>query len=175
MVTPFLPGDSLLFVVGAFSATGAFHPFIVVAVLILAAVLGDNANYIVGKYVGKKLLTAKKVRLINKEYLDKTHRFFKKHGGKTIIFVRFIPMVRTSAPFAAGFSHIDYPKFFAYNVLGGVLWVAIFVMGSFYFGNISVVKENLSFVISIIIFISILPAVAELLRIKREGMRVNES
>jgi len=164
VVTPFLPGDSLLFVVGAFSATGAFHPLIVAVVLILAAVMGDSANYAIGRYFGRKIVDGKNTHFINKEHLDRTHHFFKKYGGKTIILARFLPMIRTFAPFVAGFIHMDYSKFFIYNIIGGILWVGIFVAGGFYFGNIPLVKENLSVVILIIIFVSILPAAFELIK-----------
>ncbi len=167
VVTPFLPGDSLLFLIGAFSAAGAFHPLMVLVILILAAILGDSANYTIGRYFGKKLIDAKNSRLINKEYLGKTHNFFKKYGGKTIILARFVPIIRTFAPFVAGFIRMDYAKFVIYNVVGGILWVVIFVMGGFYFGNIPAVKENLSFVMLIIIFVSILPAIIELIKAKK--------
>lgn len=167
VVTPFLPGDSLLFVAGAFSAVGAFHPLILTAVLILAAVIGGSVNYAIGRHIGKKLVDTDKIRFINKEHIDRTHYFFKKYGGKTIILARFIPMVRTFAPFVAGFIHMDYPKFFIYNIAGGILWVTIFVAGGFCFGNIPAVKDNLSIVILIIIFVSVLPAVVELIRVKK--------
>ncbi|MCX5716207.1 MAG: DedA family protein [Candidatus Omnitrophica bacterium] len=171
VVTPFLPGDSLLFVVGAFSAAGAFHPLAAAVVLILAAVIGDSANYAIGRYLEKKLVDADKIRFINKKHLDKTHEFFKKYGGKTIILARFVPIVRTFAPFVAGFGYMDYPKFFFYNVTGGILWVAILVTAGFCFGNMPIVKDNLSFVILIIIFVSMLPAVIELIKTKRENIK----
>jgi membrane-associated protein len=167
VVTPFLPGDSLLFVIGTLSATGVFHPILVAVVLILAAILGDSINYTVGRYLGRRLIEGKHSRLINKEYLDRTHHFFKKYGGKTIILARFVPMVRTFAPFVAGFIHMDYPKFFFYNVVGGITWVAIFVAAGFYFGNIQIVKDNLSLVMLLIIILSVLPAIFEVMKVKR--------
>jgi membrane-associated protein len=157
VVTPFLPGDSLLFIVGAFSANGAFNLTGITLALVAAAIAGDSVNYAVGKYFGNRLLNAKKIRLIKKEYLDKTHAFFEKYGAKTIVFARFVPIVRTFAPFVAGLGQMNYGKFLLYNILGGALWVVIFVMGGYYFGNISLVKEHLTLVILIIIFISILP------------------
>lgn len=169
--TPFLPGDSLLFVVGAFSAKGDFQPIIITAALIVAAVLGDNVNYAVGRYLGEKLINAKKIHLIKKEHLDRTYHFFEKYGGKTIILARFVPIVRTFAPFVAGFSAMDYPKFFLYNVVGGILWVTIFVMGGYFFGNIPLIKENLSVTIIIIVVVSVLPAIGGFIRARRPSKR----
>jgi membrane-associated protein len=164
VVTPFLPGDSLLFVLGAFAARGAFHPFVLAGILMLAAILGDSVNYAIGKYLGSRLIHAKRVPLFKKEHLDRAHHFYKKHGGKTIILARFIPIIRMFAPFVAGIVHMDYSKFFIYNVVGGMLWVAIFVFGGFYFGNIPIVKENFSLVTILIIGISIVPAIVEFFR-----------
>lgn len=166
VVTPFLPGDSLLFVVGAFSATGAFHPLVASVTLILAAIIGDSVNYTIGRYFGKKLVASKYSRFINKDHLDKTHHFFKKYGGKTIILARFIPFVRTFAPFVAGFIHMDYRRFFLYNVIGGVLWVVFFVMIGFWFGNIPIIKNNLSLVMLIIVIASVIPAIAGFIKAK---------
>ena len=166
VVLPFLPGDSLLFVVGAFSAVGAFNPIVVAGTLILAAIIGDSVNYAVGRYSGKKLIDGKEPRWINKQHLDRTHHFFKKYGGKTIILARFVPIVRSFAPFVAGFIRMDYPKFFLYNVVGGVLWVTLFMIVGFCFGNIPLVKENLSIVMLVIIFVSVLPAIVEFIRHK---------
>jgi membrane-associated protein len=168
VVTPFLPGDSLLFVVGAFSATGALHPLIAAAILILAAIIGDSANYAVGRYFGARLI-ARHSRIISKERLDKTHQFFQRYGGKTIIIARFVPMVRTFAPFVAGLGNMDYAKFFFYNVVGGMLWVVLFIASGFFFGNLPAIKDNLSLVILIIIVISILPAIFEVIRLRGGG------
>lgn len=166
VVTPFLPGDSLLFVLGAFAAQGAFHPLLLAGILMLAAILGDSVNYAIGKYLGKKLIQAKHVPFFKKEYLDRTHDFYKKYGGKTIVVARFIPIIRTFAPFVAGIAKMNYAKFFIYNVTGGILWVAIFTFGGFYFGNIPWVKEHFSLVVILIIIVSVLPGIMEFLRIK---------
>jgi membrane-associated protein len=164
VVTPFLPGDSLLFVLGAFAAQGTFNPILLAAILMLAAILGDSVNYSIGKYLGDRLVCAKRLPLFKKEHLDRTHNFYKKYGGKTIILARFIPIIRMFAPFVAGIVRMDYAKFLIYNVIGGILWVAIFVFGGFYFGNIPIVKENFSLVTILIILISIMPAVVEFFR-----------
>ncbi|MFH1189515.1 MAG: DedA family protein [Candidatus Omnitrophota bacterium] len=164
VVTPFLPGDSLLFVLGTFSAKGAFNPVILTGTLMLAAIAGDSINYAIGKYFGDRLIRARNIPFFNKEHLDKTHHFYKKYGGKTIILARFIPVVRTFAPFVAGIAHMDYVKFFTYNVVGGIAWVAIFVLSGYFFGNIPFIKENLSLVVLVIIIISIIPGVIEYLK-----------
>lgn len=166
VVTPFLPGDSLLFVLGAFAAKGAFHPVFLTGTLILAAILGDSINYAIGKYFGCRLLQAEHIPFFKKEHLDRTHNFYKTYGGKTIILARFIPVIRTFAPFVAGIVKMDYAKFFTYNVAGGILWVSAFILGGFYFGNVPAVKENFSFVVLVIILISVLPAIIEFFRIK---------
>jgi membrane-associated protein len=159
-----LPGDSLLFVLGAFAAQGVFHPMLLAGILILAAVSGDSANYAVGKYLGDRIVHSRKVRFFNKDNLDKAHRFYEKYGGKTIVLARFVPVIRTFAPFVAGIAHMEYIKFFIYNVTGGILWVALFVFGGFYFGNIPIVKEHFSLVTIFIIVISIMPAIVEYYR-----------
>jgi membrane-associated protein len=164
VVTPFLPGDSLLFVAGAFAATGAFHPLVLAGALMAAAILGDNVNYAMGKYFGTKMVHAKRMRLFKKEHLDRAHDFYKKHGGKTIVLARFIPIVRTFAPFVAGMVRMDYGRFLAYNISGGILWVGIFIFGGYFFGNIPVIKENLSVVVLVIIIGSILPGIIEIFR-----------
>ncbi len=174
VVTPFLPGDSLLFVLGAFAAQGAFHPFVLAGILMLAAILGDSVNYAIGKYLGNRLIHANRILFFKKEHLDRTHQFYKKHGGKTIILARFIPIIRSFAPFVAGIVRMDYAKFFIYNVIGGILWVAVFVFGGFYFGNIPIVKENFSLVTILIIGISIMPAIVEFFRARtkiKEGAK----
>lgn len=166
VVTPFLPGDSLLFAVGAIAATGAIDVVWLFLILASAAVIGDSANYVIGKYLGEKILKAHS-RIIKKEHIDKTHRFYEKYGGKTIIIARFIPIVRTFAPFVAGIGKMSYGRFFSYNVIGGVLWVGLFVFGGYFFGNIPVIKNNFSVTIFVIIIISILPGVIEIWRHRR--------
>ena len=171
VITPFLPGDSLLFAAGALSAKGSFDIWKLSGVLIAAAIIGDSVNYAIGKAVGDKVFKAGNSRFFKKEYLDKTHAFYEKHGGKTIILARFIPIVRTFAPFVAGAGSMSYPYFFFYNVTGAILWVAIFVGGGFYFGNAPIVKENFSIVILIIIILSVLPPAFEIWRHKAAKKR----
>jgi membrane-associated protein len=161
VVTPFLPGDSLLFVVGAFSARGAFHPAGIFFILAFAAILGDSVNYAIGKYFGEALSRAERIPFFRKEHLARTHAFYEKYGAKTIVLARFVPIIRTFAPFVAGLGEMGYAKFFTYNVLGGILWVGIFVFGGYYFGNIPAVKEHFSLVILAIIVLSVLPALYE--------------
>ena len=163
VVTPFLPGDSLLFAAGTFAALGALDLWMVVLLLILAAVVGDTVNYWIGAYIGPRAFMGD-IRFLRKEYLDRTHAFYEKHGGKTIIMARFVPIIRTFAPFVAGVGAMSYPRFITYNVVGAVLWVGLFVLGGYFFGNISVVRENFTLVILAIIGISVLPIVIEALR-----------
>ena len=163
VVTPLLPGDSLLFAAGAFAALGALDLWLVIALLILAAVLGDTVNYWIGSYVGPKAFGESR-RFLRREYLDRTHAFYERHGGKTIILARFVPIVRTFAPFVAGVGAMSYPKFLTYNVAGAVLWVGLFVLGGYFFGNIPTVRENFTLVILAIIAISVLPMVIETVR-----------
>jgi membrane-associated protein len=165
VVTPFLPGDSLLFAVGAISAgqDSKLNVFLATAILLAAAVLGDTVNYWVGNLAGHKLV-AKFPQLIKKKHLDRTHEFFERYGGKTIIIARFVPIVRTFAPFVAGVGAMTYPRFMAYNVVGALLWVALIVPAGYFFANIPVVKNNFSVVILGIIFVSMLPAVFEFIR-----------
>jgi membrane-associated protein len=168
VVTPFLPGDSLLFVVGAFAAQGTFNIVILAVVLMLAAILGDSINYAIGKYLGSRLVNSKRLHFVKKEHLDKTHQFYTKYGAKTIVLARFVPIVRTFAPFVAGIGRMDYAKFLTYNIAGGVLWVAIFVFGGYFFGNIPVIKNNFSLVVLLIIGISLVPVIVEFFKAKRE-------
>ena len=163
VVTPFLPGDSLIFAAGAFAGLGYLNVGILFVVLAVAAVAGDTANYWIGHYIGPRAFSGS-VRFLKKEYLDKTHAFYEKHGGKTIIIARFIPIIRTFAPFVAGVGAMTYPKFIAYNVIGGLAWVALFTFGGYFFGNLPIVQQNFTFVIFAIIFISILPAIIEFIR-----------
>lgn len=167
VITPFLPGDSLLFAAGAISATGAMNPHFLVVILIIAAVLGDTVNYWIGHYLGPKVFTKEQSWVFNREHLERTHRFYERHGGKTIIIARFIPIIRTFAPFVAGIGAMSYTRFIAYNVIGGVLWVVSFIYAGFYFGNLEFVKKNFTLVIMAIIVISVIPAVVEFLRQRR--------
>lgn len=160
VVTPFLPGDSLLFAAGALATVSNLNIFVLFVLLAIAAILGDTANYWIGHYIGPRAFSGN-VRFLKKEYLDKTHAFYEKHGGKTIILARFIPIIRTFAPFVAGIGAMTYPKFFAYNVVGGIAWVALFTFGGFFFGRLEFVEKNFSIVVLAIIFISVLPAVFE--------------
>ena len=163
VVTPILPGDSLLFAAGTFAALGSLEVGWLFVLLSVAAIAGDTANYWIGHYVGPKVFHKEDVRFLNKEYLDRTHRFYEKHGGKTIIIARFIPIIRTFAPFVAGIGRMTYGRFISYNVFGGLAWIAIFVFGGYYFGNLPFVKRNFTLVILAIIFISVLPGVIEFL------------
>jgi membrane-associated protein len=163
VVTPFLPGDSLLFAAGTFAALGSLKVELLYVLLAAAAIGGDTVNYWIGHYVGPKVFSKEDVRFLNKKHLDRTHEFYEKHGGKTIILARFIPIIRTFAPFVAGIGKMTYWHFISYNVFGGLAWIAIFLFGGYYFGNIPVVKDNFTLVIMAIIFISLLPAVIEFL------------
>lgn len=164
--TPFLPGDSLLFAAGTFAAIGAFNIGILFLILCIAAITGDTVNYWIGNYIGPKIFERKKIRFLKKEHLQRTHEFYERHGGKTIIIARFIPIIRTFAPFVAGIGSMTYLKFITYNVVGGIAWVLLFVFAGFYFGNLPFVKNNFSFVIIAIIIISVLPGVYEFVRQK---------
>jgi len=164
VVTPFLPGDSLLFAAGAFAALGALDMTWLFVILSIAAIGGDTVNYWIGAYVGPKVFHKEKVRFLNREYLDRTHQFYEKYGGKTIIIARFVPIIRTFAPFVAGIGSMTYWKFISYNVIGGVAWIILCTLAGYFFGNLPIVKENFSLVILVIIIISILPGVIEYLR-----------
>ncbi len=169
VVTPFLPGDSLIFAAGAFAGLGSLHVGILFVVLALAAIAGDTANYWIGHYIGPRAFSGN-IRFLKKEYIDRTHTFFEKYGGKTIIIARFIPIIRTFAPFVAGVGAMTYPKFIAYNVIGGLAWVALFTFLGYFFGNLPIVQDNFTFVILAIIFISVMPAIIEVIR-SRQGAR----
>ena len=166
VVTPFLPGDSLLFAAGAFAASGSLSIWVLIAVLFIAAVLGDTVNYWVGHFLGHRLLNAKR-RLIKPEHLAYTHEFYEKYGGKTIIIARFVPIVRTIAPFVAGLGTMSYGRFMSYNVIGGAVWVLICTLAGYLFGNLPFVQKNFSLVVLMIIFLSLLPAVWEVWRARR--------
>jgi membrane-associated protein len=165
VITPFLPGDSLLFAVGALTAVAAgLDLTTVLALLTVAAILGDTANDRIGAKVGPAVFHKRESRWLNPRHLERTHEFYEKYGGKTIILARFIPIIRTFAPFVAGIGRMSYPRFLAYNVIGGVAWVALFVLVGRYFGNIPIVKRNFTLVILAIIVLFILPPVIEVLR-----------
>lgn len=165
VIIPFLPGDSLLFAAGSFSAIGKLNPNSMFLILSLAAVLGDSINYFIGKYLGPKVFS-KNYRFLNKKNLEKTHKFYEKYGGKTIILARFIPIVRTFAPFVAGIGLMNYYKFITYNIVGGVAWVGIFVYLGYFFGNLQFVQNNFGLVAIAIIIISIIPIIVEVLKHK---------
>jgi membrane-associated protein len=171
VVTPFLPGDSLIFAAGAFAAAGSLKIGWLFLILAAAAVLGDTANYWIGKKIGPKVFAKEKSRIFKKEYLDRTHRFYEKYGVETIIIARFVPIVRTFAPFVAGIGRMSYGKFISYNIIGGVGWVALFSFGGYFFGNIPFVKKHFSLVIIAIILISLVPILLEYLRHRREKRR----
>jgi len=166
VITPFLPGDSLLFAAGAFAALGSLNLWLILAILISAAFSGDTVNYWIGHFFGEQLIANPKVP-IKKEHIEKTQKFFEKHGGKTIILARFIPIVRTFAPFVAGIGKMSYQRFITFNITGGVLWVSLFTLAGFFFGNIPSVKHNFSLVIMAIILISVMPMVIEFIRHKK--------
>ena len=169
VVTPFLPGDSLLFALGTLAASGSLEVASIFILLSIAAVAGDSANYAIGKYFGHVILRHQGKWFLKKEHIDRTHGFYEKYGAKTIVIARFVPIVRTFAPFIAGVGNMTYLKFFSYNVIGGLLWVTLFIFGGYFFGNIPVVKRNFSLVIFAIIILSIMPAVIEIIREKRRA------
>ncbi len=164
VVTPFLPGDSLLFAGGTFAALGSLDAKWLIIFLSIAAIAGDTVNYWIGYTIGPKVFSKEKSRFLNKEYLYRTHRFYEKYGGKTIILAQFIPIIRTFAPFVAGIGSMTYRRFVIYNISGGIAWVVMFVLGGYLFGNIPIVKQNFSLVIFVIIILSILPGIIEFLR-----------
>lgn len=161
VVTPFLPGDSLLFAAGTFASIGALNVWWLFFLLSAAAITGDSLNYAIGKYMGPKVFRQKNARFLKKEYLDKTHDFYEKYGSKTIVLARFVPIVRTFAPFVAGIGRMSYLKFAFYNIFGGILWVGLLVFGGYFFGNIPIVRQNFSLAIIVIIILSILPMIFE--------------
>lgn len=171
VVTPFLPGDSLLFATGALAATGSLNLSTLLIVLCLAAIAGDTVNYQIGHLLRNKIASHENIRFIKQEHLDRTHTFFEKYGVKTIIIARFVPIVRTFAPFVAGVGVMPYSKFISYNVIGGVAWVFLFLFGGYFFGNLPVVKDNFTLVILGIIFVSFIPGVITYIQSKREPKR----
>ncbi|MCB9813086.1 MAG: DedA family protein [Pseudomonadales bacterium] len=166
VIFPFLPGDSLLFAAGTFTALGSLHFFATFLILFVAAVVGDSVNYWIGNIFGKKIVDNPKITFINQEHIDKTEAFYKKYGGKTIILARFVPIIRTFAPFVAGVGKMDYQKFITYNVLGGFAWVGIFMTLGYFFGNVQFVKDHFSVAILAIIAISVLPMLFEYIKHK---------
>lgn len=176
VVTPFLPGDSLLFAAGTFASPALAQPgqqpplniWLLYVLLCVAAVAGDTANYWIGHSIGPKAFSGE-IRFLKKEYLDRTHAFYERHGGKTIIIARFVPIVRTFAPFVAGVGKMTYAHFISYNIIGGIAWVTLFTWGGYFFGNLQFVQDNFSFVVVAIILISVLPAVYEIVKAKFGG------
>lgn len=159
VVTPFLPGDSLLFIAGTFAGTGQLDLSLLCVILIVAAFLGDNTNFFIGKFIGSKLFSNPNSKIFRKDILDKTHDFYERHGSKAIIIARFIPLVRTFTPFVAGVGHMTYRKFVSFSILASFLWVLIFLIGGYLFGNIPVIKEHISLIILAVMVVSVLPAV----------------
>lgn len=177
VVLPFLPGDSLLFAAGAFAALGSLNIYLLFALLTAAAILGNTVNYYVGRFVGPKIFSKENVKLLNRKYLDKTQAFYDKHGGITIIVTRFMPIIRTFAPFVAGIGKMNFMKFMSYNIIGGITWVGLFAFGGYFFGNIPIVKKNFTIVIFAIIFVSLLPAVIGIVKQrfgKKDDNEINE-
>ena len=171
VVTPFLPGDSLLFAAGGIAALGEMNIHLMVALLLAAAILGDAVNFAIGKYFGARLFANPDSKIFRRAYLDKTHAFYEKHGGKTIIIARFVPIVRTFAPFVAGMGNMHYGRFIRYNIIGAILWVVLFSYAGYFFANIPLVKNNLALVLAAIIVISVLPGVIEVVRARRAAKR----
>ena len=170
VVMPFLPGDSLLFALGALAASQKLDLFWLLALLSIAAILGDTVNYWIGAQLGPRIFRGENVRFLNKKHLDYTHEFFERYGGKTIIIARFMPIVRTFAPFVAGMGKMTYRRFMLYNVVGGLVWIFLFLIGGYCFGNLPMVKKNFTLVILGIIVVSVIPPAIEILREFRKSM-----
>jgi membrane-associated protein len=171
VIMPFLPGDSLLFAAGTFAALGALDVRLLIALLAVAAVIGDTVNYWIGHRIGKKAFSREDARFFKKEYLDRTHAFYEKHGGKTIIIARFVPIIRTFAPFVAGIGKMSYGRFLSFNVIGGVGWVVLLVGTGYFFGNIPFIRKNFSIAILAIILISTVPIAVEYFRHRKNKTR----
>ncbi len=167
VVTPFLPGDSLLFAAGAFAARGSLDVGTLIILLIAAAIAGDNSNYWIGRWLGPKLFK-RESRFINRKYLDRTHRFYEKHGGKTVFLARFMPIIRTFAPFIAGVGAMNYRRFLTFSVSGGITWITLFTLAGYFFGTIPAVEKHFELVMLAIIAVSLMPAVIEFIRARRE-------
>ncbi len=168
VVAPFLPGDSLLFAVGTLSARGILNVWVIYFSLLLAAIIGDSVNYSIGKKIGPRVFSQKNSRIFNRSYLDKTERFYEKYGAKTIILARFLPMLRTFAPFVAGVGRMKYTTFLTYNILGGFIWVTLFVWAGYLFGGIQIIKDNFEFAVVGIIVFSLIPVFIEFLKHRRD-------
>ena len=175
VVTPFLPGDSLLFAVGSLVALNALEARIVAPLLVVAALTGDNVNYWVGRYFGPIVFQKENSKVFNKAYLERTHKFYEKHGRKAVVIARFLPIIRTFAPFVAGIGRMTYRVFLTFSVLGAMLWVGLFVGGGYFFGNIPVIKSNFSIVILALILIPGLPALTQFLRMRFGKKSVTET
>ena len=171
VVTPFLPGDSLLFAAGVFASLGSLNIGVLIVLLCIAAILGDTINYWVGHFLGPRIFRGEKIRFLNQKHLDRTHDFFERYGAETIIIARFVPIIRTFAPFVAGMGKMNYFKFITYNVFGGILWVVLLTMGGYLFANNPVVKNHFSFVVIAIIIISLIPGVVEFARSYRNSKK----
>ena len=170
VVTPFLPGDSLLFAAGTFAALGSLNIWLLFGLLAVAAVLGDTVNYWIGHFIGER---AYNIKWIKREYLERTQHFFDKYGRKTIFLARFVPIVRTFAPFVAGIGQMSYPAFISYNIFGGIIWVALFTFAGYFFGNIPFIRHNFSLVVLAIVLISVVPMVVEAVKAQREGKQAH--
>ena len=168
VVTPFLPGDSLLFAAGALAAMGSFQILLLYGLMLIAAISGDTVNYWIGHFLGPKVFDGNN-KLLKKEYLEQAEKFYEKHGGKAIVLARFVPIVRTFAPFVAGVSKMHYGNFIVFNIVGGFLWTTLFLMGGYLFGNIPFVKHNFHYVVVVIVLISVVPIMMELLKKKRSN------
>jgi membrane-associated protein len=171
VVTPILPGDSLLFAIGALSAKGALNVVTAALLLMLAAIIGDSTNYWIGYFIGPKVFRSESSRWLNRKHLERTSAFYDKYGVKTVVIARFMPIVRTFAPFVAGIGRMPYPRFLFFSVLGSILWIGLFIIAGYLFGNIPVVKRNFTLVVLAIIFVSLLPAIIEAVRARREGKK----
>jgi len=171
VVTPFLPGDSLLFAAGALSAGGVLSPWWLCVILVAAAILGDSTNYAIGNYLGPRAFQKPNSRVFKKQYLDQTHQFYDRYGGRTIIVARFVPIVRTFAPFVAGVGTMSYARFMNFNVVGAVAWVAIFVWGGYWFGNIPIVQRNFGLVVIVVILLSVVPIIVEWIKHRSNDRR----
>ena len=173
VVTPFLPGDSLLFAAGTFASPALGSPlniWVLWALLCIAAIVGDTVNYWIGHFIGPRAFSGE-IRFLKKQHLDRTHAFFERHGGKTIILARFVPIIRTFAPFVAGVGEMGYGKFITYNVIGGIAWVTLFTWGGYFFGTLPFVQNNFSLVVLAIIFLSVLPAVIEIIKERTRSVK----